>query len=126
MMLPWTSNGRGRRSLRAVVGSTDGVEAWTYWDSREGHQVAVHGQVGHKVGARDAWVEVDVEVGIASEEEDLMDTAAVDSHLLELVGGIHWAEVLVVADVGNRSVLLQACLTEISAKTKTLFANDPL
>lgn len=125
MMLPWTSNGRGRRSLRVVVGSTDEVEVWTYWDLRGGHQVAVHGQAGHKAGARDAWVEVDVEVGIAFGEEDLMGTA-VDSHLLELVGGIHLAEVLVVVDVGNRSVLLlQACLTEISGKKKTLFVNDP-
>lgn len=51
--------------------------------------------------------------------------AVVDSHLLELVGGIHLVGVLVVAGVGNRSALLQAYLTETPVKMKTLFANDP-
>lgn len=105
-------------------GSADGVEAWTCWDSQAGRQVAAHALAGHKAGARDAWVEVDVEVGIAFEEEDLMDAAVVDSQLLELVGGSHFVEVLVVADVENRSALLQASLTEkTSVKMKTLFAN---
>lgn len=52
-------------------------------------------------------------------------SAVVDSHLLELVGGIRLVEVLVVADVGNRSALLQTYLIETSVKMKTLFANDP-
>lgn len=86
--------------------------------------MVAHALVGHKAGARDAWVEVGVEVGIAFEEEDSMDAAVADSRLLELVGGSHLVEVPVVADVGNRSALLQASLIEkTSAKMKTLFAN---
>lgn len=87
--------------------------------------MVAHALAGHKAGARDAWVEVDVEVGIAFEEEDLMDVVVADSRLLVLVGGSHFVEVLVVVGVGNRSALLQASLTEKRpAKMKTLFAND--